>query len=929
MGILACLAALLLGTAAGQVGYRLDTVAGGDNVGDGGPARFAQFIYLNGVAVDKAGNVYVSDTDHHRVRRISPAGLVTTIAGTGHAGFSGDGKPAPLAQINFPYGLAVDDIGNVYVADYGNNRVRRITLLDGTITTVAGTGRKASGGDGGPAAAASLMGPRNLALDATGLYISEFQGHRVRRIGPDGRIQTVAGTGQAGKSGDLDPGPATSAQLAFPAGLAVFSGTLYIVDSGNLLVRRVDSDGSIHTVLGGTSGIQLEGLGFLSPVAVAVDRSGVVYVGHGASVVLSFTPGGWWSYFAGGYPGYAGDGGPARQALLSGISDLAFDGQGNLFIADGPRLRRVNTSHIITTVAGDNYTTAVVDNGPATAGILNRPTAVALDQAGNLFIADTGTQRIRKVTPSGIIATAAGSGQVTPPGPITATAGSGQAVCLGVATAAALAADMNAPSGVAVDPLSGVLFADRDNNRVRRIDPDNRVRTAAGSGCQGLGALGLTPDQTMMRQPRGVCATTDAFYVVDTENHRLLRVPRAGTVSAVAGNGSPGNAGDTGPAPFAQLSSPRACTVDFVGNIYIADTGNCAIRKVSATGVITTVAGTGGAGFIGDEGPATSARLLWPSGVAVDGQGTLYISDTGNHRIRAVDSQGVIHTIAGTGTQGYAGDGGPALDAQLDSPGGIALDGSGNLFAADTGNDRVRKLTPVITPPAPPVVQPGLTLVNAASRRAGPVAPGQLAIVQGGALGPAIPAAGRVDANGILETSVGGCEVRFDAAPAPLLSVTWAEILLQVPYAVSGQARTEIDVRCAGTSVGTLSVSVVDAAPALFSTVLHEDGALNSESSPVARGAVVTFQATGEGLPDAAAVTGKPAQAPFTHPALPVTLSIAGINAEILYAGAAPGQIGVLQINARVPAGFVPPGKADVLLCVGSAVSVPVPIYLR
>jgi uncharacterized protein (TIGR03437 family) len=465
---------------------------------------------------------------------------------------------------------------------------------------------------------------------------------------------------------------------------------------------------------------------------------------------------------------------------------------------------------------------------------------------------------------------------------------------------------------------------------VRRIGFDNLVYTAAGiAGIGELGALGLTPDRTTLNQPRGVCATTDAFYVVDTENHRLLRVPRAGTVSAVAGNGSPGNAGDTGPAPFAQLSSPLACTVDFAGNIYIADTGNHAVRMVSATGVITTVAGTGGAGFIGDEGPATSARLLWPSGVAIDGQGTLYISDTGNHRIRAVDSQGVIHSIAGTGTQGYGGDGGPALDAQLDSPGGLVLDGSGNLYVADTGNHRVRKLKPVITPPAPQVVPPAPALVNAASRRAGPVAPGQLAIVQGGGLGPATPAAGRVDANGILETSVGGCEVRFDAAPAPLLSVTWAEILLQVPYAVSGQARTEIDVRCNGTSVGTLSVSVVDAAPALFSTVLHEDGTLNSESSPVARGSVVIFQATGEGLPDAAAVTGKPAQAPFTHPALPVTLSIARINAELLYAGAAPGQIGVLQINARVPTGFVPPGKADVILNVGSAVSVPVPIYLR
>jgi len=212
--------------------YRITTVAGSAKTGDGGPATLAQIGNIQGVALDRLGNTYLSDTDHSLVRKIDAKGIITTIAGIGAPGFSGDGGPAATAVLNMPYGIAADLAGNVYIADLGNQRVRRIAA-DGTMSTVAGTGVKGSLGDGGLATNAQLMSPRNVAVDAAGnLYISEFEGHRIRRVTPDGKISTIAGTGVAGFRGD--GGLAANAAIGFPAGLAVDrAGNLYLADSQN------------------------------------------------------------------------------------------------------------------------------------------------------------------------------------------------------------------------------------------------------------------------------------------------------------------------------------------------------------------------------------------------------------------------------------------------------------------------------------------------------------------------------------------------------------------------------------------------------------------------------------------------------------------------------------------------------------------------
>ena len=542
--------------------YSIETVAGSSLNGDGGPATAAQMGSVQGIALDGAGNLYLSDTDRNCVRKVDSKGIVTTVAGTGTPGFSGDGAAATAAQLNLPYGLAADSSGAVYVADLGNNRVRRIGP-DGVISTVAGTGTAGSAGDGGPATGAQLMAPRNLVVDSFGnLYISEFEGHRVRKVSPDGRIVTVAGTGVAGFRGD--GGAAVAAQLDFPAGLALDrSGALYIADSENQRIRKALPSGVISTVLGGSPEIAL-----YTPLGVAVDASGDILVGDASYTVRAYTPAGKWNIVAGtGAPGYAGDGGPASRALLTSVRDVAAAAGGSLYIADGVRVRRVDNSGTISTAAGDGYLHAVGDGGSALAALLSQPSAVALDFAGNLYIADPGTQRVRKVDPNNVIETLAGTG----------AAGLGGELIAGTASA------LNTPMGVAMAPSGNVYIADTYNHRIRAVSADGTIATVAGTGSSGTGAENQPWTQTALRGPRGVCTDRQGtLYIVDTSNHRVLRASPGALMATAAGNGSPGNAGDGGSARLAQLNQPGACAVDTAGNLYIADTLNHSIREVTS-----------------------------------------------------------------------------------------------------------------------------------------------------------------------------------------------------------------------------------------------------------------------------------------------------------------------------------------------------------
>lgn len=894
LGMWCCPGGLL--SAGGPPAYRIDTIAGSGSNGDGGPAAAAQIAAIQGLALDRAGNIYLSDTDNHRIRKVTPAGVITTVAGTGVAGFSGDGAAATAAQLNLPYGIAADSAGVLYIADLGNNRVRRIDL-NGVITTVAGTGVKGSTGDGGLAASAQLSTPRNVAVDAAGnLFISEFDGNRIRKVTPDGRISTMAGTGTAGFSGD--GAAASAAKLNCPAGLAIDrSGVLYVADSQNNRVRKI-SAGVITTVISASSSM-------MTPHAIAVDASGSIYVADSVSTaVYTYTADGKRSLFAGGpTKDFQGDGGPATSAALTNVLDVGIDSAGNVFLADDVRLRKVDASGNIQTVAGDGYRQSIGDGAIATGAILRQPGSLAFDTAGNLYIADAGTQRVRQMLPSLVLITLAGTGAGQP--------AAGDSGVLAATTA------LSSPAGVAVDPQGNIWIADTGNHRIRRVTLDRSITTVMGTGLAGLGPEYQPPAQTPLRSPRGICFDrTGTPYIIDTGNHRVVRVNVSGVVEVAAGNGAQGSAGDGGSSRQAQLNQPGACALDSFGNLYIADTQNHRIRKVTAAGTISTVGGTGQPGFSGDEGPAAASQLQAPQGIAVDDNGNIFIGDTGNHRIRLVTPDGVIHTIAGRDASGFGGDGGTATQAYLNLPAGLVLDGAGTLYFADSGNDRVRALSMAPAGQQIALNLGGVSAVNAGSLQSGPIAPGELLVLFGAGLGPDTGVAAGFD-TAALPTRLGGVEVRFDGADAPLLYAQAEQIDVQAPYEISAKSSTHVEVWYQGKSVAALDLPVADAAPGLFPVAANADGSANSAAQPASPGSTISLYVTGEGLTDGTNVTGQGASSSSARPKLPITVSIGGKAADIAGIFESQAVPGMLEVDVKVPQLSV--GSAAVVLSVGSA----------
>jgi sugar lactone lactonase YvrE len=319
------------------------------------------------------------------------------------------------------------------------------------------------------------------------------------------------------------------------------------------------------------------------------------------------------------------------------------------------------------------------DGGPATAARLNMSLGgVALDSSGNLYIADSLNERIRKVSPVGTISTYAGSG------------GFGFSGDGGPATAAQL----SLPHGVAVDSAGNLYIADSNNHRIRKVTPGGTISTYAGTGTEGFSGDGGPATAAHLDRPDGVAVDSAGnLYIADSGNSRIRKVTPGGTISTYVGNGGYGEGflGDGGPATAAHIR-PRGVALDSAGNLYITDFAR--IRKVTPGGTISTYAGTDTPGFAGDGGPATAAQLSFPQGVALDSAGNLYIADSNNNRIRKVTPGGTISTYAGTGLNGFSGDGGPAIAAQLWIPVGVALDSAGNLYIADQENQRIRKVTP-------------------------------------------------------------------------------------------------------------------------------------------------------------------------------------------------------------------------------------------
>jgi uncharacterized repeat protein (TIGR03803 family) len=653
----------------------ITTVAGG-YVGEGVTATNASLKTPVGLLKDKSGNLWIADTGHQLIRKLGTNGIITTVAGNGNSGYSGDGGPATNASFNNPAGLAMDAAGNLFIAD-GNNVVRRVDT-NGIITTVAGGGPDYPG-DGEAATNVSMWNLAGVTVDAAGnLFIAVMWNNVVRRVDTHGVITTVAGNGTNGYSGD--GGAATNASLNNPSGVAVDAvGNLFIADGNNYRVRVVDTNGNITTMAGGGTNYPGDGgvatnaiLGY--PWGVSVDAARNVYIADSwNNIIRRVDAQGIITTLAGGGPDFPGDGEAATNVSLNNPEGVTVDAAGNLFIADtgNNRIRQVDAAGTINTVAGGYLGEGVA----ATNASLDNPAGVALDALGNLYISDSNNQRIRKVGINGIITTVAGNG-------INNYAGDG-----GAATNASL----SYPSGVAVDQFGHLFIADAGNSAIRQVDSQGLITAMAGNGPDYPGD-GETATNVELNGPTGVAVDSAGdLFIAEYNGNRIRKVGINGIISTAAGNGNYGSSGDGGPATNASLANPTAVTTDASGDLFIADTGNSLVRKVDTGGIIWTVTG-GGLDYPGDGEAATNVSLNNPQGVTVDVFGNLFIADTVNNVIRRVDAQGFITTVAGNYNYAYSGDGGPATNASIANPLNVTTDASGNLFIADAGNNRVRKV---------------------------------------------------------------------------------------------------------------------------------------------------------------------------------------------------------------------------------------------
>jgi sugar lactone lactonase YvrE len=720
----------------------------------------------SGLAADAAGNLYIADTKNSLVRKVLPTQTATIFAGSGF-GYSGDNGPAVRASMMQPSAVAVDQAGNVYISDPGTYSVRRVDTA-GVITNFAGGNGSGSSGDGGPATAARLV-PAGLATDTLGnLYIVDTFSNSVRVVGTGNVIYTYAGGGLV--SGDAsNGGPAISAQLNSPTSLATDSaGNLYIGDSVASTVRMVDRSGVIHPFAGtnlisgsaGDGGPALNATLFF-PNGIALDSAGNVYI-TGNNTVRVVNKAGVISTMAGsGGAGLVLDGIPADKAPISLPQALAADALGNLFLAvpSSNQVYRVNlhpeifpetrvgTSSLPQRLILENYGASTIhfssivfsgdfhlwnsvlaqsapctnagflfagSSGWCTLDVVFTPTAEGI-RAFPLTVTsnDTVTTLAETLSSSALAsALSMSSGQMfIVAGTYPNTGASGPA-----ATGPAKSIALTTPSGIVVDSSGNIFFSEGSYCQVERVDGLTGLLTIYGgnnsipclsndghtviSGDGGPANLAYLPAAGPL-----ALDSKNNLYISDSFDARIRMIDTNGKVSTFAGLGvgvdfatACGYTADGGMASQALLCDPESMAFDAAGNLYFVETGNSLVRKISTAGILTTVAGTynghSTGGYSGDGGPATLARLNQPQGVVVNSAGDIFIADTNNSVVRKVSpATGIISTIAGQpGVANYSGDGGPAINSTLSYPKGLSIDAAGNVFVADYQNWVIRRI---------------------------------------------------------------------------------------------------------------------------------------------------------------------------------------------------------------------------------------------
>jgi uncharacterized protein (TIGR03437 family) len=818
------------------------TVVAGNGIpgfsGDGGPATAAQLYAPNAVAVDSAGNLYIADS--YRIREVS-SGTITTIAGNGTAGTTGDNSPATSAEIN-PLSLAADSAGNLFIANKISNTFLFATpggsiftesdsireISHGLITTVAGSGACCHVmTDGLPAPATPLYALGQIAVDADGnLYAAASAYPNSDGVNTTGAILKIA-------NGVVTT--VTAPSLSTITGVAVDSvGNIYYCDPGD-----VNGNGVYQFSFGKTTTLY-NSLGHSQ--ALTVDTAGNLYIADSqGAVIRQFVNGSAPAVAGNGNISFSGDKGPATSAQFDFPGGLALDSSGNLYLADqdNSRIRQV-AGGVINTVAGSSAQGFSGDGGTATAAGLYNATDVALDSAGNLYIADSVDECVRMVS-KGIITTIAGRGS--------GATGFGDG---GPATAAFFAS----VNSVAVDSAGNVYVSDGVANRVRKISN--------------------------------------------------------GIITTVAGNGTRGFSGDGGPATAAELFGPRTVRVDAAGNLYIVDSDNYRIRKVS-NGIITTIAGNGSQASAGDGGLAVDAGMR-PGGIALDGSGNLFLSDWG--AIREI-SGGVIRTIAGTGTEGYSADYLPALSAAI-FPSALLVDSAGDIYFSEQGSGRVRVLKSTVVPP------PTISKVVSAASFEAPIEAGSWVMIQGSGLANNTHVWQSSDFTGTnLPTSLDGTSVTIDGVPAYVEYISSTQVNVLAP-ADSNTGSVNVVVTNNGNASTPVTAQLQSVAPAFFMSPSYNVLASVipgytpvTAATPAMPGNLVVLWATGFGptnppTPAGAIVSGAPSTA-----TIPV-VTVGGTQVPVVSSVLTTGTVGLYQITIQLPPN-VPTGTPAVQASIGGA----------
>lgn len=672
LGVVAFLTAY--GACAWAQTYAFTTWAGQVAAGsEDGPVSIARFARPCGVAVDEAGNVYVSDTDNHTIRRVGTDGKVTTLAGMAEVSGAVDGVGSE-ARFYAPNGVAVDAAGIVYVADSGNQVIRRIGT-DGRVSTLAGLAFRSGSVDGeGPSA--RFASPTSIVIEKqTGnLLVTDRSSHTIRRVTPTGVVTTVAG--KAYSSGHVN-GPAAQARFNYPYGIGVdAAGNIFVAENGNMVVRKITPAGEVST-LAGSPGVlgAVDGVGgqarFTGLVGLCVDRNGVVWVSQfNMNSIRLVAPDGRVSTLIPGASLDASRDGAANVARFAEPFGLAADAAGNVYVADSLNhgIRRITPTGVVSTVAGQTSRRGY-DDGPAGSARLNYPNGLAIAPDGSVYFAEEYNGIVRKLSPSGEVRTIAGTA-----GHNGWSDGSGASVHFGQ------------PYSVAVDAEGMVYVADFGTDVIRKMTPEGVVTTIAGKA----GTSGSDDGQGVsarFRGPEGVAVDRNGtVYVADTFNHTIRRISKEGVVTTVAG--SAGNTGATdGMGEAARFNTPRALAVGPDGVLYVADTNNYLIRRVTPAGAVTTFAGTPGVmGFV--NGLRLEARFGEVWGITVDAAGAVYVVDSNYHAVRRIGIDGRVTTLGGASSRGSRD--GLGTEARFRNPHSIAVAPSGDLYIADSDNNTIR-----------------------------------------------------------------------------------------------------------------------------------------------------------------------------------------------------------------------------------------------